>query len=114
VIESFDDVDDALYNDSMPFSIWQNEDNHGRTKYLLQGSQVISGCSYMPNGDPGYPDDVDVFDISEHDSFRDAIYALFIANAKLEVDYCFENASNEMAYKYEKLEPPHEADFREI
>lgn len=109
-LESFDTENDALFCYKLPLNIWQS----CVKKYVLQEARTIHGCMYMPNGDPGYPDDVDIVDISEYDSFNDALFALFIENAKIDIENAFYNARDEMEYRDDELEPPHEADFRDL
>lgn len=39
------------------------DDRRKVTGFVASGSVIIPGKSYMPNGDPGYPDDVDTYDV---------------------------------------------------
>jgi hypothetical protein len=108
-LDSFDADNDALMCDKLPVNIWTDYETG---KYIVQGAQVVPGCHTMPNGDPGYPGDADVTDISQHDNFRDALFALFTVNAKFDIENAFDNAGEEMFYR--DYEPPNEADFRDL
>jgi hypothetical protein len=44
--------------------------------YAVTAEQYVPGCRTMPNGDPGYPDDVDVVNLGSYDSYMSAIVGM--------------------------------------
>jgi len=95
-LHSADYDDDELLCERIPLSIF-----HQDKKYILMGITTIPGCHTMPNGDPGYPDDVDIFDISQHDTFIGALQALFQQYFNDAVNNTFRDELESLAYEAE-------------
>lgn len=44
--------------------------------YAVTAEQFVPGCRTMSNGDPGYPDDVDVVNLGSYDSYTSAVVGM--------------------------------------
>lgn len=70
--------------------------------FLMTKSTTVPGCHTLPNGDPGYPDDVDVDEVEtwKVNDWRKAARGYVVAIAEALIDDAFERA-NELAYAKE-------------
>jgi len=44
--------------------------------YSVSGEIFVPGCRTMPNGDPGYPDDVDIVELGTYNNYRHAVIGM--------------------------------------
>lgn len=83
-----DDTQAIIQSADFPYVVFVDSDKP--KEFWLQSVTIHHGCSYMPNGDTGYPNEEDIHDIQSFDSFEKAVVALIKTGLSSMVDQAIE------------------------